>query len=114
MTSPTNTTNDSFVGCHIIGGKKVKRLVIIMDNCSGQNKNFCAVKFCTWLVEAGWAGEVILLFLIKGHTNNECDSKFNSLKTDTAGINIYTGAGLDEAYTKSNGDSIDLQRVTGD
>ena len=40
----------------------MKRLVIIADNCSGQNKNFCVIKFCTWLVEAGWAGEVVLLF----------------------------------------------------
>ena len=64
----------------IIGGEGVKRLVIIADNCPGQNKNNCVFKFCCWLVEAGWAKEVVMMFLIKGHTKNECDSKFNSLK----------------------------------
>ena len=42
----------------------MKHLVVIADNCPGQNKNFCVLKFCCWLVEAGWAGEVTLIFLI--------------------------------------------------
>lgn len=98
----------------IAGGTPVKRLVIIADNCPGQNKNFCVLHFCAWLVEAGWAREVVLHFLIKGHTKNECDSKFNSLKAGTRGINIFTEEGLDAAYTKDNKDSIDLKRVSGD
>ena len=93
-----NQGGDNIVSClywdlvmqGIIGGTKVKRLVINTDNCSGQNKNFCVLKFCVWLVEAGWAGEVVLHFLIKGHTKNECDSKFNTLKRGTYGINIFT------------------------
>ena len=40
----------------IDGGKKVKYIVIIADNCPGQNKKFCVLKFCCWLVEAVWAG----------------------------------------------------------
>ena len=73
----------------IINGTKVKHLVIIADNCPGHNKNFCVVKLCAWLVEAGWAKEVTLLFLIKGHTKNNCDIKFNLLKRGTRGINIF-------------------------
>ena len=49
----------------IIGGTKVKRIVIIADNYSAQNKNFCMMKFCTWLVEANWSGKVVLFFLVK-------------------------------------------------
>ena len=63
----------------IDGGTKVKHLVIISDHCPGQNKNFCVLNFCCWLVEAGWAGEVTIIFLIKGHTKNDCDVKFNIL-----------------------------------
>ena len=44
----------------------MKRLVIIADNCPAQNKNFYIVRFCAWIVEAGWAEEVVLFFLIKG------------------------------------------------
>ena len=52
-----------------------------------------------------------LLFLIKGHTKNDCDVKFNLLKRGTRGINIFDEAGLDKAYTKDNAEYIDLQRV---
>ena len=89
----------------------MKRIVIIADNCSAQNKIFCMMKFCTWLVEANWAGEVVLFFLVKGHTKNECDSKFNTLKQGTHGINIYPADGLNAAYTKNNLDHIDLTRI---
>ena len=98
----------------IIDGTKVKKLVIIADNCPSQNKNFCVLKFCCWVVEAGWAGEVELLFLIKGHTKNECDVKFNILKKSTHGVNIFTERGLDHYYTKDNSDQIDLVRVEGE
>ena len=50
-----------------------------------------------------------MMFLIKGHTKNECDSKFNSLKKRTFGVNIFTEEGLDPAYTKQNAD--DLTRL---
>ena len=53
-------------------------------------------------------------FLIKGHTKNECDAKFNSLKAGTRGVNIFTEAGLDAAYTKENAENIDVKCITGD
>ena len=52
-----------------------------------------------------------MMFLIKGHTKNECDSKFNSLKKGTFGVNIFTEQGLDAAYTKQNADDIRLTRL---
>ena len=69
------------------------------------------MKFCVWLVEASWCGEVVLMFLIKGHTKNECDSKFNSLKQGTRGVNIFTERGLGAAYTKDNKEAIILHRT---
>ena len=35
------------------------------------------------------------MFLVKGHTTYKCDSKFNSLKGGTRGVNIYTERGFD-------------------
>ena len=90
---------------------KLGRLVVIADNCAGQNKNNCVIKYCCWLVEAGWCGEVVLFFLIKGHTKNECDSKFNKLKSGTRGVNIFTEEGLDAAFLKNNTKEIALHRV---
>mmetsp|Transcript_17363 Transcript_17363/g.46310 ORF Transcript_17363/g.46310 Transcript_17363/m.46310 type:complete len:142 (+) Transcript_17363:788-1213(+) len=58
---------------------KVRHLVIIADNCRGQNKNICVQKFLMWLVETGFANKLTLLFLIKGHTKNICDRLFNLL-----------------------------------
>ena len=95
----------------IIGGEGVKRLVIIADNCPGQNKNNCVFKFCCWLVEAGWAKEVVMMFLIKGHTKNECGSKFNCLKKGLYSMIICTEQGLDAAYTKQNADDIRLTQL---
>ena len=99
----------------VINGSKLKRLVIIADNCSGQNKNNCVLKLCCWLVEAGWCGTVVLMFLIKGHTKNEADRIFNLLKAGARGVNIFTEEGLDAAYQKNNENSIALHQIkTGD
>ena len=95
----------------IIRGEGAKRLVIIADNYSGQNKNNCVFKFCCWLVDAGWAKEVKMMFLIKGHTKNECNSKLNSLKKGTFGVKMFTEKGLDAAYTKQSSDYIRLTRL---
>ena len=80
----------------------MKCLLIVANNCSGQNKNNCVIKLCVWFVEASWCGEVVLMFLVKDHTTNECDSKFNSFKEGTRGVNIFTERGLDAAYTRDN------------
>ena len=114
-----NRGADNIVSClnsylkkyKIVDGSKLKRLVIIADNCSGQNKNNCVIKYCCWLVEAGWCGEVVLVFLVKGHTKNECDSKFNMLKCGTRGFNIFTEEGLDAAYQKGNENEICVLRI---
>jgi len=87
-------------------------LVIAADNCSGQNKNKAMIRFCMWLVEAGYAKKVTLLFLIKGHTKNECDKSFNLLKKGTKGEDLWTDVQLDAAYRKGNEEYITLERVT--
>ena len=80
--------------------RPLKHLAIAADNCSGQNKNKAVIKFCCWLVEANYATKVTLLFLIKGHTKNDCDREFNLLKEGQDREDIWTADKLDTALTK--------------
>ena len=84
-------------------------VLVVADNCSGQNKNKTMIKFCAWLVEAGWIKKVTLLFLVKGHTKNDCDKKFNLLKQGTNGKDIWTDVQLDATLSKKNSKDIDLK-----
>ena len=55
--------------------------------------------------------EVTLLFLVKGHTKNDCDKMFNNLKQGTRGENIWTADDLDDCYVKNNKEFITLYRA---
>lgn len=61
-------------------GKCAKRLSIIMDNCSGQNKNNHVLRLALLLVELKYFEEVEFIFYVRGHTKNVCDRMFNLLK----------------------------------
>jgi hypothetical protein len=61
-------------------GKCGKRLSIIMDNCSGQNKNNHVLRLSLLLVELNYFEEVEFIFYVRGHTKNVCDRMFNLLK----------------------------------
>ena len=76
-------------------GAVVGHLVLIADNCAGQNKNKTMIKFIQWLVEAGFVKQATLLFLIKGHTKNICDRFYNLVKTTYHNKNIYSEKYLD-------------------
>jgi len=69
-----------------IGGE----LVIVFDNCSGQNKNNTLLKLLVYLVECGYFKDVWFVFLIVGHTKNAADRLFNLLKIRYRQKNIYT------------------------
>ena len=86
-------------------------LVLGADNCSGQNKNKAMLKYCMWLVEAGFVKKVTLLFLVKGHTKNHCDKFFNILKRSSIDENIWTAEQLDAAYTEGNKEYISLLQL---
>lgn len=75
-------------------GEPANELNICADNCPGQNKNKTVVKFCNFLVEAGFFKKVNLIFLVKGHTKNPCDRMFNALKMTYRTSNIYTYSDL--------------------
>ena len=70
--------------------KTGKELTIVMDNCSGQNKNRMVLRLANYLVEAEYFEKVSFVFLIVGHTKNACDRWFNQLKRNYRRRNIYS------------------------
>ena len=80
----------------------IKELNIIMDNCGGQNKNRMVMRLLHVIVLRKIASKVNAIFLVKGHTKNPCDRKFNELKKDTRDDNIYTPPMLFEALNKQH------------
>ena len=67
-----------------------KELNFVFDNCGGQNKNRMVLRFMVMLAKLNAALVVRAIFLIKGHTKNDCDRMFNLLKLDYRKLNIYT------------------------
>ena len=65
-------------------------LVVVFDNCSGQNKNNTVLKLLVYLTEIGYFKRVTFVFLIVGHTKNAADRLFNMLKRDYRLKNIFT------------------------
>ena len=67
---------------------------IIIDNCSGQNKNNTVLKLAAWLQQMGYFKKANFVFLIVGHTKNAADRLFNSLKELYRKQNLFTMQGL--------------------
>lgn len=69
-------------------------LVLVCDNCGGQNKNRMVTRYLLWLIECKVFRKVSLVFLIAGHTKNPCDRLFNLLKKGYRQRNIFDVDGL--------------------
>ena len=78
-------------------------LNLVMDNCSGQNKNRHVLRLLSLLVQRGVAMTVNAIFLVRGHTKNPCDRMFNLLKMQTREDNIYTPPMLFDALNTQKG-----------
>jgi hypothetical protein len=98
----------------IMDNRTGSRLSIIMDNCSGQNKNRHVLRLALWLVEMKvsvlfclfflfnfvclplcflliqFFHKVEFIFYVRGHTKNACDRMFNLLKKEYRKRNVYT------------------------
>jgi hypothetical protein len=68
----------------------VLSLDIVMDNCSGQNKNHMVLRYLVWLREMGYFKNTQGRFLVRSHTKNPCDRRFNELKLKYNKKNTYT------------------------
>lgn len=61
-------------------GSEVTELRLFSDNCPGQNKNHCLIRFCAALVETGRFGKIDQIFPIRGHSFLPCDRDFAIIK----------------------------------
>ena len=59
---------------------RARRLLVQADNCVGENKNKYVFAFLALLVLYGWYDEVEADFLIVGHTHDDVDSMFGTVK----------------------------------
>jgi hypothetical protein len=78
----------------LINGRCAKEINFVFDNCAGQNKNRMVTRFLFFLVKLGITKIARAIFLVKGHTKNDCDRMFNLMKYDYRKMNCYTPADL--------------------
>lgn len=75
---------------------------IYADNCGGQNKNNHLLRFLRFLVDSGRLRSASLYFLIKGHTKNNCDRGFATIKRAYSKQDIYTMTQVEDMIEASS------------
>ena len=78
----------------LMNGRCAKEINFVFDNCAGQNKNRMVTRLLFFLVRLGITKIARAIFLVKGHTKNDCDRMFNLMKYDYRKMNCYTPAEL--------------------
>jgi hypothetical protein len=76
----------------------------VMDNCGGQNKNRMVLRLLFVLVKLKLCFKARMIFLVKGHTKNDCDRMFNLMKKEYRNTNCYTPKQLFEFINNSHED----------
>lgn len=71
------------------GGAPVKEINFVFDNCGGQNKNNMVLRILLLLIKRGHCITARAIFLVRGHTKNDCDRMFNLMKAVYRKHNIY-------------------------
>jgi len=67
-----------------------KEINFVFDNCGGQNKNKTVLRMMPWLVARGATLVARAIFLVRGHTKNDCDRLFNLMKQQYRKKNAFT------------------------
>jgi hypothetical protein len=98
-----------------VKGEPVDTINIVMDNCAGQNKNRMVVRLLFILIKLKLCLKARLLFLVKGHTKNDCDRMFNLMKKKYRKSNCYTPKQLLEFVAESSEDVelVDVMKESG-
>ena len=79
-----------------------KHLKLTCDNCVGQNKNNATIRFCQFLVMAGYYETVELNFMIAGHTKFSPDRNYGMTKKLYWKSTVYTKEQFEEVVKKSS------------
>ena len=74
-----------------------KEINLVMDNCGGQNKNNMVLRMLLFLVKLGVCKVARAIFLVRGHTKNDCDRLFNLMKKIYRKIDCFSQAELIKA-----------------
>jgi hypothetical protein len=82
---------------HSIPATAAKEINLVFDNCGGQNKNNMVLRMLLFLVNRCICKTARAIFLVRGHTKNDCDRMFNQMKKDYRKKNIYSVDGLMQA-----------------
>jgi hypothetical protein len=96
----------------IVRGTTGKSLTIIMDNCTGQNKNRMVLRLPLYLVEMKYFLEVTIMFYMKGHTKNPCDQLFDEMKQEYRINQVYTFGQLVELLDA--GEHVNVHKFSSD
>jgi hypothetical protein len=67
-----------------------KELNFVFDNCGGQNKNRHVLRLLHILVKRRVATTARAIFLVRGHTKNDCDRLFNTMKKEYRKTNCFS------------------------
>jgi len=89
-----------------------RKLVLVMDNCAGQNKNKMVLRLAPYLIERRFFQSVSFSFLVAGHTKNAADRLFNLAKSTYRQSNVYSMSMLMEAVTSAGKGAITCHRIT--
>jgi len=70
--------------------ESVTKLVIFIDNCSGQNKNLNLCLLCLRYIQRGRFGMIKHYFLVSGHSFLPCDRDFGHVEKALKGKDVFT------------------------
>jgi hypothetical protein len=74
----------------LMNGRTANEINIVFDNCAGQNKNRMVYRMLFFMVKLKVCRTARAIFLVKGHTKNDCDRMFKLMKYDYRKVNCYT------------------------
>lgn len=74
----------------LLEGEPAEELTYVFDNCGGRNNNKMVLRWIALMVNLHVARTVRAVFLVRGHTKNDCDRCFNLMKCNYRITNVYT------------------------
>lgn len=84
----------------LLNGRTAKEINLVFDNCTGQNKNRMVLRMLFFLIKLHVCRRVNAIFLVKGHTKNDCDRLFNLLKWYYRNVDVFTPPELMELLNR--------------
>ena len=83
-----------------LDGRCANEINFVFDNCTGQNKNRMVTRLLFFMVKLKVTRVARAIFLVKGHTKNDCDRMFNLMKYDYRKVNCYVPQDLIELVNR--------------